>query len=181
MALSDIEITAEILAKRLIFDPELAKDQIGPSSVDLRLHSELILPPDREKASGIRIDPTSSGFDATDFLARLGETRTLSSGESYQLASGQFLIGKTLEYLEIPTHLSARIEGKSTLARLGLTVHMTAPTVQSGFQGRLILEMFNFGPFELILKPEMLIAQLVLEHLGLPSGAGYRGRYAGQV
>ena len=180
MPLSDVEIAAEIQAKRLVINPEPEKEQFGPSSVDLRLHPQLIIPPSRDKASGVVIDPTASQLRVMDFWASLGETRTISSGESYPLASGQFLIAKTLEYLEIPNHLSARIEGKSSLARWGLTVHMTAPTVQSGFEGRLILEMFNFGPIDLVLKPGMLIAQLILEHLGLPSGQGYRGRYAGQ-
>ena len=180
MPLSNIEIDAEMRAKRLVIDPAPGRDQLGPSSVDLRLHPDLIIPPNQENAAGIMVDPTAPGFDVMDFWARLGETRSLASNETYLIASRQFLIGKTLEYLEIPTHLSARIEGKSGLARLGLTVHMTAPTVQSGFRGRLVLEMFNSGPFDLTLKPGMLIAQIILEHLGLPTDEGYSGRYAGQ-
>lgn len=180
MPLSNIEISAELNAKRLVIDPLLSEDQIGPSSVDLRLHPELTILPSREQSAGITIDPTAPNFRVRDFLETVGQSRTLAPGEGYQLASRQFLIGKTLEYVELPNHLAGRIEGKSTLARLGLTVHMTAPTVQAGFRGRLVLEMFNYGSCDLTLRPEMLIAQLILEHLGLPPTEGYHGHYAGQ-
>lgn len=90
------------------------------------------------------------------------------------------VIGKTRERIELPNHLAARIEGKSSLARLGLAVHLTAPTVQAGFQGPLYLEMFNAGPFTLELVAGMKIAQLIVEHLGLPASRGYQGRFQGQ-
>ena len=180
MPLSNIEISAELDAKRLVIDPPVSKDQIGPSSVDLRLHPDLIILPSREQSVRISVDPTEPEFDVMELIGKLGHPRTLSPGESYRFAPGQFLIGKTLEHIELPNHLSARIEGKSTLARLGLTVHMTAPTVQAGFRGRLVLEMFNYGSVTVILKSEMPISQLILEHLGLPSTEGYHGHYSDQ-
>lgn len=180
MPLSDIEIAAEIRAKRLVIDPPVNEDQIGPSSLDLRLHPDLLLPPSRDAVSGINIDPTAPGFNVMRLLRSLGKSETMAPNAPYQFTPRQFLIGKTLEHIELPNHLSARIEGKSTLARLGLTVHMTASTVQAGFRGRLVLEMFNYGSFDLTLRPEMLIAQLILEHLGLPPTEGYHGHYAGQ-
>ena len=97
----------------------------------------------------------------------------------FKLEPRMLVIGKTHE-IKIPLHLAARIEGKSSLARLGLAVHITAPTVQSGFEGRLFLEMYNAGPFTLELKPRMKIAQLIIEHLGLPAKEGYVGRYLRQ-
>jgi dCTP deaminase len=94
---------------------------------------------------------------------------------------GSLVLGKTLERVTLPNHLSGRIEGKSSLARLGLAVHITAPTIQAGFDGPLYLEMFNAGPFTLKLQPKMEIAQLILEHLGLPSQSGYAGRFQSQA
>ena len=73
-----------------------------------------------------------------------------------------------------------RIEGKSSLARLGLAVHITAPTIQAGFRGPLYLEMYNAGPWTLELTPRMQIAQVVFEHLGLPAQYGYRGQFQDQ-
>ena len=76
---------------------------------------------------------------------------------------------------------AARIEGKSSLARLGLSVHITAPTVLAAFRGRLYLEMYNVGPFILQLKPGMQIAQLIVERLGLPASQGYKEQCLGQT
>ena len=90
------------------------------------------------------------------------------------------IIGKTLESVKLPLHLAARIEGKSSLARLGLSVHITAPTVLAGFNGRLYLEMNNVGPFAIQLKAGMNIAQLILEHVGLPALGEYGGQFQKQ-
>ena len=90
------------------------------------------------------------------------------------------VIGKTLEYVKLPTHLAARIEGKSSLARLGLSVHITAPTIQAGWEGRIYLEMNNVGPFNIELRPKMEIAQLIIEHVGLPTRGKSEGRFWGQ-
>ena len=80
----------------------------------------------------------------------------------------------------LPDHIAARIEGKSTLARFGLSVHVTAPTVIAGFEGNLYLEMNNIGPFPILLKKGMRIAQLILEQVGLPPSERYGGRYQQQ-
>jgi dCTP deaminase len=92
----------------------------------------------------------------------------------------RLVIGKTLEVVKLPLHLAARIEGKSSLARLGLSVHITAPTVMAGFSGRLYLEMNNVGPFPIQLKAGMKIAQLILEHVGLPALESYSGQFQRQ-
>ena len=180
MALSDIEIIAEIEARRLIFAPSVhERNRIGSSSVDLLLHDELIILP-ANRVPGINVDPSDDDLDVMDLLRRFGETISLSAISPHEMEPNRLIIGKTLEFVTLPRHLVARIEGKSSLARLGLSVHVTAPPVQAGFTGRLYLEMNNIGPFPIQLRPGMKIAQLVLEHVGLPALEGYGGQFQRQ-
>ena len=97
-----------------------------------------------------------------------------------RLEPRRLVLGKTLEYITLPSHLAGRIEGKSSLARFGLSVHVTAPTVVAGFQGRLVLEMYNSGPFRIELSHGMKIAQLILEQVSLPALRPYGGQYQHQ-
>ena len=180
MVLSDIEISAEIRAKRLRFDPPIDElsGRIDSSALDLQLHEELIILPE-EPVPGVIIAPDAPGVSVMELLNSHGKPHSLLQG-AYTLKPHHFIIGKTLENITLPDHLSARIEGKSTLARLGLSVHVTAPTVMAGFEGHLYLEMNNIGPFSIQLERGMKIAQLVLEHVGLPPSRGYQGRYQQQ-
>ena len=93
---------------------------------------------------------------------------------------GQVIIGRTLEVFGLPEHLAGRIEGKSSLARLGLAVHITAPTIQAGFRGSLVLEMYNAGPWTLELTDGMQIAQVIFERLGETPSQGYQGQFQDQ-
>ena len=79
--------------------------------------------------------------------------------------------------MEIPLDLAARVEGKSSLARFGLMVHITAPKIDPGYSGRITLEMFNLGPFPLKLTNGMYICSLTFERLGRPARQGYSGRF----
>ena len=180
MVLSDIEIKAEMRAKRLAFDPSIPEDsnRIGSSSIDLLLHDDLIVLPQSQQ-EGVKIDPETIG-DAMGVLRKFGDEVHLSQS-LYELEPNRLAIGKTLEYIKLPSHLAARIEGKSTLARFGLSVHITAPTVLAGFEGNLYLEINNIGPFAIQLRHKMEIAQLILEHVGLPPTSGYSGRYQAQA
>ena len=145
MALSDVEIRAEIRAERLVFDPPINADadgivrRIGSSSVDLLLHERLIiLGGDRE--SGVIIDPSARGFNVMDFLEKNGRTEVIPEGGSYQMEPNHLVIARTLETVRLPLHLAARVEGKSSLARLGLSVHVTAPAFTPGLKARCILK-----------------------------------------
>ena len=180
MVLSDIEIQAEIDAKRLVFDPPIGKGsgRIDSSAIDLLLHEDLLILP-KERVAGVIIDPNASDIGVMDILNNNGTSHSLTDSP-YELQPHHLVIGKTLEYIKLPDHIAARIEGKSTLARFGLSVHITAPTVIAGFAGNLYLEMNNIGPFPIQLRPNMKIAQLILEHVGLPPSQGYGGRYQQQ-
>ena len=179
MVLSDIEIRAEIDAKRLVFDPPISNfdGRIDSSAVDLLLHEDLVILD--KNTSGVIIAPNKPDFGVMDILERHGRHHSLADS-LYQLDPHRLIIGKTLENVTLPNHLAARIEGKSTLARLGLAVHVTAPTVIAGFAGNLYLEINNIGPFPIQLEKDMKIAQLILEHVGLPPSRGYLGRYQQQ-
>lgn len=180
MALSDVEIRAEINAKRLIFDPPIDDEKrIGSSSVDLLLHEELLILPEK-RVPGVVINPSDEEINVMEILTKHGESRKLSQNESYTMEPNRLIIGKTLESVKLPLHLAARIEGKSSLARLGLSIHITAPTVLAGFNGRLYLDMNNVGPFPIQLKAGMNVAQLVLEHVGLPALEEYGGQFQRQ-
>lgn len=177
MPLSDVEIWAEIGAGYLIIDPPPTHDRVGPSSIDFLLHSELLSLPTPEEVNGITVDPSLA--NVMDILKRHGCKQDLSVAP-YEIKPREFVIGYTHEKLQLPSHLAARIEGKSSLGRLGLAVHVTAPTVHAGFKGRLALEMINAGPFTLKLTHKMEISQLIVERLDIPSKSLYSGRYQGQ-
>ncbi len=179
MALSNVEIWAEIRAERLVFDPPVdAENHIGSSSVDLLLGERLLVLP--VSANGQVFDPALNHRGVMDFLESVGTYHHLNGDGPYTMPPNRLLIGWTLETVTLPDHLAARIEGKSSLARAGLSVHVTAPTVLAGFEGRLVLEMNNIGPYPIVLRRGMPIAQLILEHVGLPPSEGYQGQYQGQ-
>ncbi len=180
MALSDIEIRAEIAAERLVFEPPItADDRIGSSSEDLLLHKEIIAlnPSD---LSGVSVNPADPGFNVMKFLRDNGNTVIIPKNGSHKMPQSQFTIARTLEVVKLPLHLAARIEGRSSLARLGLSIHFTAPSVHAGFHGPLYLEMNNVGPVPIELSRGMKIAQLILEHVGLPAMEVHSGQFHGQ-
>lgn len=181
MVLSDIDIRAEIWARRLIFDPPIENldERVDSSAVDLLLHEELILLPE-QPVRGVTIVPSDEEVEVMHLLRMHGAPRNLANEGPYRLEPHRLVIGKTLEHVDLPSHLAARIEGKSSLARFGLSVHITAPTVLAGFKGRLYLEMYNSGPFHIELSHGMKIAQLVLEQVSLPPLREHRGQFQHQ-
>lgn len=177
MVLSDIEIETEINEKRLRFNPPIddLDGRVDSSAVDLLLHEELWVVP--ENSEGITVDP--GAIRIKEFLEKQSDRVSIAQG-SYEFKPHQLVLGKTLEYVILPNHLAARIEGKSSLARFGLSVHFTAPTVMAGFEGHLVLEMYNSGPFTIKLSHRMKIAQLILESVSPPSRRGYSGQFQKQ-
>ena len=179
MVLSNVEIWAELDAKRLSFDPPVVEeDRFGSSSVDLLLHEDLLILP--ETMQDVVFNPAVDGSSVMAYLEARGRHHLISRDGPYVMEPNRLIIGRTLENITLPPHLAARIEGKSSLARVGLSIHVTAPTVLAGFSGRLILEMNNIGPFPVQLNEGMRIAQLILEHVGLPPLQRYSGQYQNQ-
>ncbi|MCU0914149.1 MAG: dCTP deaminase [Planctomycetes bacterium] len=171
--LSNIEIQRALDEGRLVIEPEPGprrpeKGAYCPydtHAVDLRLHREIIVP----QAGPYHYDVCERGT-LSEVIGRHSQRFTLTEEKPYALQPQRFLLGRTLERIELPVdrgmpHLAARIEGKSSRARCGLMVHFTAPTVHPGWAGPLTLEMINLGPMTLILRPGMPIAQLIIEEV----------------
>jgi dCTP deaminase len=179
MILSRVAIQAEIAAKRLTVEP-MDDSQIGVSSIDLTLGSNLLVMPDAEHSGSI-IEPSKPGFEVMSEISCRGRSRPIPSHDPYIIKPRELVLGWTRERLSLANSLAARVEGKSTLARLGLSAHITAPTVMAGFKGVLCLEMYNCGPYQIKVEESMAIAQLVLEQVESPPREGYSGTYQNQA
>lgn len=171
MILSNLEIQTALNDGRLVINPEPLprKPEHGKycpydtTAVDLRLHNEISIP----EGGAFAYDVTAPG-SISKLMGQHSEKLTLIKDQPYSLKPGKFILGRTLERVELsitkgPPYLAARIEGKSSNARCGVLVHFTAPTVHAGWSGPLTLEMINLGPTKFLLTPEMPIAQLILE------------------
>jgi dCTP deaminase len=168
MILSNIEIQKAIDEHRLTItpdpqprSPEYPDCAYDTTAVNLRLARTLAIP----QPGPYTFDLRRGGI--AGFLARNSKQVTIGE-EGYALRPGQFTLGNTVERITLPLlpngeSLAARIEGKSSLARCGLLVHFTAPTVHAGYDGTLTLEMINLGVVDISLFPGMPIAQLILE------------------
>ena len=99
----------------------------------------------------------------------------------YVLQPGEFILGSTVEYVTIPHDLVARVEGRSSIGRLGVMVHVTAGYIDPGFKGNITLELFNCSdkPFQLNFGD--CLCQIVFETLSCPCLNGYDGKYQGDV
>lgn len=174
MLLSDRDIRAQIEAGRVRLDPWDAA-MVQPSSVDVRLDRYFRLFDNHKYAL---IDPAEEQPD----LTRLVEVET---DEAFVLHPGEFVLGSSLESVALPDDIAARVEGKSSLGRLGLLTHATAGFVDPGFTGHVTLELSNVATLPIRLYPGMKIGQLCFFQLSSPSehpyGSQTRGsHYQGQ-
>jgi dCTP deaminase len=130
-------------------------------------------------APGVLIRPGKPGYKYTSLMP-YQRTREL---DQYTLPPKSFVLAWTAETVTLPlnSRIAARVEGKSGMARLGVGIHVTAPTVHSGFDDALQLEIFNFGPNEIILDAGMPICQLIIEQTTGTPERGYEGMFVGQT
>ena len=174
MLLSDRDITAEIDAQRVRLDP-YDPAMLQPSSIDVRLDKFFRLFDNHKYPF---IDPSTDQPD----LTRLVE---VEPGEPFILHPGEFALGATYEQVSLPADVAARLEGKSSLGRLGLITHSTAGFIDPGFSGHVTLELANVATLPIKLWPGMKIGQFCFFRLTseaeTPYGAGaYGNRYQGQ-
>jgi len=149
--------------KRIRFSPDISPEQIGLSSVDLRLGYIFTT----LKAQAAVVIRPAHDFDPKDQI----ETIDLSGEKEplLRLKPKQFKLGQTLERIQLPANLAAHVNGKSSLARAGLAVHATAPHINPGFEGPITLEMFNSGDWELEFFPgKDLVCQVSFWKLQTP-------------
>lgn len=174
MLLSDRDIRHEVDQKRIVLDP-WDEEMVQPSSVDVRLDRYFRLF-DNHKYQ--HIDPATDQPD----LTRLVE---VDPEESFVLHPGEFVLGATFEVVTLPDDVAARLEGKSSLGRLGLLTHSTAGFIDPGFSGHVTLELSNVATLPITLWPGMKIGQLCFFRLSSaaehPYGSErYGSRYQGQ-
>lgn len=154
MILSDRTIKEQILAGRIRVDP-LDPADIQPSSIDLHLGSDFQV---FRNSRYPYIDPSRE-------QAGLMEPVIATTAEPFVLHPGEFVLGTTAERIALPADLVGRLEGKSSLGRLGLLIHSTAGYVDPGFEGKLTLELSNVANLPIVLMPGMKIGQVSFAQL----------------
>ncbi|MFD6178210.1 MULTISPECIES: dCTP deaminase [unclassified Isoptericola] len=174
MLLSDRDIRAELDAGRVVLDPYEAS-MLQPSSIDVRLDRYFRLFDNHKYPF---IDPSQEQPE----LTRLVE---VAPDEPFVLHPGEFVLGSTFEAVTLPDDVAARLEGKSSLGRLGLLTHSTAGFIDPGFSGHVTLELSNVATLPITLWPGMKIGQMCFFRLSSPAehpygSDAYGSRYQGQ-
>jgi dCTP deaminase len=172
--LSDRDIRAEIDSGRVVLTP-YDEGMVQPSSIDVRLDKFFRTFSNHKYPV---IDPREEQADLTELVEVEGEN-------SFILHPGEFVLGSTYEVVKLPDDLAARLEGKSSLGRLGLLTHSTAGFIDPGFDGHVTLELSNVATLPITLWPGMKIGQLCFFRLSTASehpygSERYGSRYQGQ-
>jgi dCTP deaminase len=174
--LSDATITELVEAGRIRIEP-WSPGHVQPASVDLRLGDSF----------RVFTNHKVGAIDLADVPDNLTEEVVVAQGDTFVIHPGEFCLGRTLEWVELPDDIVARIEGKSSLGRLGLIVHATAGFCDPGWKGTLTLELNNLTRVPIILHPGLEIAQLSFMALDRPAlrpygspdlGSHYQGQRA---
>ena len=174
MLLSDRDIREQLETGRVGLEP-LELGMIQPSSIDVRLDKYFRLFNNHKYPF---IDPREDQSELTQLVE-------VKDGEPFILHPGEFVLGSTYELVTLPDDIAARLEGKSSLGRLGLLTHSTAGFVDPGFSGHVTLELSNVATLPIKLWPGMKIGQLCFIRLTSPAekpygSAEYSSRYQGQ-
>lgn len=166
MILSDRDIRTALREGRIIVTPKPnLKKQLGSSSLDLRLGGEFRVFKHRKQPF---VDP----FDERTTKG-MTERVKVTKKEPYIIHPNEFVLASTLEWVEWSNDLAARVDGRSSLGRLGLVIHSTAGHVDAGWRGVLTLELRNIGMVPILLYPRMRICQLIFEQLSSPAEQPY--------
>ena len=162
MVLSDRDIRAEIAAGRIVIDPFIP-EAVQPSSVDLHLDRRFrVFRNSRYPFIDVRADQPE-----------LTELVEIGGDDPFILHPGEFVLGSTFERVGLPNDLVARLEGKSSLGRLGLLIHSTAGYVDPGWEGNLTLELSNVANLPITLYDGMKIGQISFQRLSSPAEVAY--------
>ena len=162
MVLSDRTIKEELDKGRIVIEP-LDPSCIQPASVDLHLGDQLL----------VFLNYTRPFIDVREHLGDLTESVWIADDKPFMLHPGQFVLATLLEYIEIPDDLLGRLDGKSSLGRIGLLIHSTAGFIDPGWRGRLTLELSNVANLPITLYKGMKIGQVSFMRLTTPSETPY--------
>ncbi|NYB51907.1 MAG: dCTP deaminase [Methanobacteriaceae archaeon] len=164
--LSDRDIKKYLEEGKISIDPlEDPGRQIQPSSVDLRIGNEF---------KGFRIirKPCIDPLDKSDLESYM-ESFHLEQGDAFIIHPGEFALATTYEAVKLPDDLVARVEGRSSMGRLGITMHVTAGYIDPGFEGKITLEISNIGKMPVALYTGQRVCQIVFETMTSPSERPY--------
>jgi len=159
---SDGAIRRLLASGELVVDP-IEDSQIQPSSVDVRLDHDF----------RVFRNHTLGSLDPLDLPGGLTESVNMPDGDAFVLHPGEFVLGSTLERVGLADDLVARVEGKSSLGRIGLLIHATAGFIDPGFSGQITLELSNVASLPIKLWPGMRIGQLSFMGLDAPAQRPY--------
>lgn len=182
MRLSDGDIEQRLAQESIIITPQPNPNTIAGISVDLRLDHRFRV---FSNSSVTHLD-LSGDRDELDYNINrvMGREIALEEDEAFFIHPGELVLGATLESVTIPDDLVGWLDGRSSLARLGLMVHLTAGRIDPGWEGQIVLEFYNSGKLPLTLRPGMVICALSFETLSTPALRPYNKRadakYKGQ-
>lgn len=175
MVLSDRDLKKALKNGQIKIDPfPNLKTQLGSCSIDLRLGDVFRI----FNKNSQPIDPLNKNNQ--EFTKEI----KIKKGEPFVIESGDFVLGTTVEYVEVPDFLTGRLEGRSSIGRLGIVIHSTAAHIECGFKGHITLEIANMGKIPVLLYPGMRICSISFEELSSPAEVPYHkkksAKYVGQ-
>lgn len=175
--LSDKELRKYLNEGKIIIDPLIDEKQIQPSSIDMRIGDEF-------KVFKVIRKPYIDPKDQDD-IASYMESMIIEEGEAFIIHPNEFALATTYEYVKVPDDLVARVEGRSSMGRLGVTMHVTAGFIDPGFEGKITLEISNIGAMPVALYPGQRVCQIVFETMTSPAEKPYghpdrNSKYMGQ-
>jgi len=183
--LSDLKILERLVAEddKCIFVSPLIdpSTEIGPSSLDVRLGTELVI---TRTTSSTHIDLTVSKGEVERQVKEYSAHWRVRPEDTFVLHPGEFALAETLEFIRLPRDIAARLEGRSSVGRLGLQVHATAGFVDPGFEGVLTFELINSGRLPVRLRPGIRLGQLCFFHVDdvqVPYGDRPSNKYGGRL
>lgn len=177
MILSDRDLKKALKDGRIVIRPELdLATQLGSCVIDLRLGDSFRV---FHQSSVAVIDPYEG-----DVMEKITSAVKVSPNDAFILHPGEFALAATMEYIEVPDDLTGRLEGRSSIGRLGVVIHSTAANIECGFRGHITLELANMGRLPVKLYPGMRICSISFEELTSPAQIPYYkkkgAKYIGQ-
>ncbi|GAB1107833.1 MAG: dCTP deaminase [Shewanella algae] len=174
MRLTDIEIEQCLDEGSIVIDPRPGIEAISGVSVDVRLGHQFRVFKDH---TAPYIDLSGPKAEVQAALDRvMSEQIDIADGEAFFLHPGELALAVTYASVHLPSDIVGWLDGRSSLARLGLMVHVTAHRIDPGWQGRIVLEFYNSGKLPLALRPMMTIGALNFERLARPVARPYNTR-----
>lgn len=174
--LNDKTIKKYLNNEKIHITPPPTKKQIQPSSIDLRLGNTI----------QTFKENNTLYLDTHKNINQYMQKQTIPENNKLIIHPHEFLLATTKEYIQLPDDIVGRVEGRSSIGRLGLTIHVTAGYIDPGFQGTITLELYNMNKYSIAIYPNQRICQLVLEELNESCEYSYGSvecgsKYQGQI